>query len=53
MEKKQVKQTSMAGIAMVALGSVIPFVQAGDYLGALIVMGLGFGILGYKYYSGL
>jgi len=50
MDNKALASTGLAGIAMLALGSVVELVTQGQIIPALILMVLGFGILAAKYY---
>ena len=50
MDNKTLASTSFAGIAMLALGSVVELVTQGQIIPAIILMVLGFGILVLKYY---
>ena len=44
-----VRDTSLTGLAMIALSGVIPAAAAQDWPQSLILLTLGFGLLGYKY----
>jgi len=52
MNKQTLTSSGLAGLAMVALGSVMNMLAASDYIGASIALILGFGLLLFKYKAG-